>query len=394
MKIKFGVIGVNPQLRANFIFAGFPREKGELIAVCDHDPEMVEVFRKTYPEFAQVKVYSDYKDLIKDPEVQAVFIAVRDQYHEEMAVAALEAGKAVYLEKPMAITIEGCDHILETAYRTGSKLMVGHNMRYMDFILKMKEIIDSGAIGEIQAVWCRHFISYGSCYFRHWCSEQKNCTGLLLQKGAHDIDIIHWLAGGYTERVTAMGRLSVYNRTTGRRKADEKPDRQVSFTDGCWPPLELKGLSPVMDVEDHSMLLMQLSNGVQASYEQCMYAPDAERNYTFIGTRGRVENIGDYHGDREIHVWTQRGLRSKPDIVYHLKDVQGSHGGSDKVILEAFFDFLLKDEAPSVSPVAARNAVAAGVMGHESMRSGSMPKNILPLSRELIDYFENGQHKK
>ena len=355
---------------------------------------MVEVFRKTYPEFAQVKVYSDYKDLIKDPEVQAVFIAVRDQYHEEMAVAALEAGKAVYLEKPMAITIEGCDHILETAYRTGSKLMVGHNMRYMDFILKMKEIIDSGAIGEIQAVWCRHFISYGSCYFRHWCSEQKNCTGLLLQKGAHDIDIIHWLAGGYTERVTAMGRLSVYNRTTGRRKADEKPDRQVSFTDGCWPPLELKGLSPVMDVEDHSMLLMQLSNGVQASYEQCMYAPDAERNYTFIGTRGRVENIGDYHGDREIHVWTQRGLRSKPDIVYHLKDVQGSHGGSDKVILEAFFDFLLKDEAPSVSPVAARNAVAAGVMGHESMRSGSMPKNILPLSRELIDYFENGQHKK
>ena len=394
MKIKFGVIGVNPQLRANFIFAGFPREKGELIAVCDHDPEMVEVFRKTYPEFAQVKVYSDYKDLIKDPEVQAVFIAVRDQYHEEMAVAALEAGKAVYLEKPMAITIEGCDHILETAYRTGSKLMVGHNMRYMDFILKMKEIIDSGAIGEIQAVWCRHFISYGSCYFRHWCSEQKNCTGLLLQKGAHDIDIIHWLAGGYTERVTAMGRLSVYNRTTGRRKADEKPDRQVSFTDSCWPPLELKGLSPVMDVEDHSMLLMQLSNGVQASYEQCMYAPDAERNYTFIGTRGRVENIGDYHGDREIHVWTQRGLRSKPDIVYHLRDVQGTHGGSDKVILEAFFDFLLKDEAPSVSPVAARNAVAAGVLGHESMRNGSAPRDIPPLRRELIEYFENGQHKK
>ena len=112
MKIKFGVIGVNPQLRANFIYANFPKEKAELAAVCDHDPEMVEVFRKTYPEFAKVKVYSDYRGLIEDPAVQAVFIAVRDQYHEEMAVAALEAGKAVYLEKPMAITIEGCDHIL------------------------------------------------------------------------------------------------------------------------------------------------------------------------------------------------------------------------------------------------------------------------------------------
>ena len=393
MKIKFGVIGINPHLRASFIYSNYPKENAELTAVCDHDPDMVDVFRKTYPEFAKVKVYSDYRGLIEYPEVQAVFIAVRDQYHEEMAVAALEAGKAVYLEKPMAISIEGCDRILETAYRTGSRLMVGHNMRYMDFVLKMKEIIDSGVIGEIQAVWCRHFISYGSCYFRHWCSERKNCTGLLLQKGAHDIDIIHWLAGGYTERVTAMGRLSVYNRTTGRRKADEKPDRQVSFTDACWPPLELKGLSPVMDVEDHSMLLMQLSNGVQASYEQCMYAPDAERNYTFIGTRGRVENIGDFGPDREIHVWTQRGLRSKPDIVYHLKDVQGTHGGSDKIILEAFFNFLLNDKAPSVSPVAARNAVAAGVLGHYSMRNGSVPRDIPPIRRKLIDYFENGQHK-
>ena len=315
MKIKFGVIGCNPQLRANFIYANFPRERAELAAVCERDPEIVDIFRKTYPEFAEIKVYSDYRDLFKDPEVEAVFIAVRDQYHEEFAVAALEAGKAVYLEKPMAITIEGCDRILETAYRTGSKLMVGHNMRYVDFVLKMKEIIDSGIIGEVQSVWCRHFISYGSCYFRHWCAEQKNCTGLLLQKGAHDIDIIHWLAGGYTKRVTAMGRLSVYNRTTERLKPGEKPDRKISFTPAAWPPLELKGLNPDLNVEDHSMILMQLDNGVQASYEQCMYTPDAERNYTFIGTRGRIENIGDF-GDASIHVWTQRGSRQVPDIVY------------------------------------------------------------------------------
>ena len=394
MKIKFGVIGANPKLRANFIYLYFPREKGELTMVCDHDPEMLESFRKAYPEFASVRTCSDYRDMIADPEIQAIFIVVRDQYHEEIAVAALEAGKAVFLEKPMAISIEGCDHILEAAYRSGSKLMVGHNMRYMDFILKMKEIIDSGVIGEIQSVWCRHFISYGSCYFRHWCSEQKNCTGLLLQKGAHDIDIIHWLAGGYSERVSAMGRLSVYNRTENRRKADEKPDRTASFKDDCWPPLELKGLSPVMDVEDHSMLLMQLSNGVQASYEQCMYAPDTERNYTFIGTRGRVENIGNYQGKREIHVWTRRGLRSEPDIVYRLKDVSGSHGGSDSIIANAFFDFLLEDRTPSVSPVAARYAVAAGVMGHYSMRNGNVPGVIPTLRPELVEYFENGQHKK
>ena len=76
-KIKFGVIGADPDLRANFIFKNFPREKGELIVICDHDPEMQEEFRKRYPEFADIKMYADQ-------EVQAVFNAVRNFWHEEM----------------------------------------------------------------------------------------------------------------------------------------------------------------------------------------------------------------------------------------------------------------------------------------------------------------------
>jgi len=187
--------------------------------------------------------------------------------------------------------------------------------------------------------------------------------------------------------------LSVYNRTADRLKPGEKPDRLASFSQDCWPPLEIKGLNPNMDVEDHSMLLMQLDNGIQASYEHCMYAPDSERNYTFIGTKGRVENIGDYHGDTSIHVWTQRGYRNEPDIVYHLKAKEGGHGGADTLIVDAFLDFVRSGVVPSVSPVAARNAVAAGVQGHYSMRNGNIPADIPPLPEELIRYFENGQKK-
>ncbi len=390
-KVKFGVIGVDVDLRANMVFSNYPHDRAELVALCDHDPAMIEKFKKKYCELPPW-IYEDWRDLLQNHEVESVFIMVRDPFHEEIAVAALEAGKSVYLEKPMAITIEGCDRILETAWRTKSKLFVGHNMRYADSILKMKEIIDSGVIGEIQSVWCRHFINYGSCYFRHWCAVRRNCNGLLLQKGAHDIDVIHWLAGGCSKRVVGMGRLSVYNRTSGRLKADEKPDRKISFTEEAWPPLELKGLQPDLDVEDHSMLLMQLDNGVQASYEQCMYAPDAERNYTFIGTHGRVENQGDF-GDCHIQVWTNRGSRFAPDIDYHLKAKNGSHGGADGPIVNAFFDFIGAGVVPSVSPVAARNAVAAGVLGHQSMRNGNIPQDIPPLREELIRYFSSGQSR-
>lgn len=388
-KVRFAIIGADFTLRA-LMAMWYPKDLGELAAVCDWNPEMLEKFRKDYgAEYPDVRLVGSFAEVLAMDDVDAVFVMVRDQYHEEMAVAALEAGKAVYLEKPMALTIEGCDRILDAAVRNKGRLFVGHNMRYVDSILKMKEVIDSGMIGQVQSVWVRHFVNYGSCYFRHWCGRQATCNGLLLQKGAHDIDIVHWLAGGYGTRVVGMGRLSVYNRNTGRRidyGAGEPADRHVSFDDACWPPLEIDGLRQDIDVEDHNMILFQLDNGVQCSYEHCMYAPDAERNYTFIGDRGRVENVGDF-GNCQIHVWTRRGPRRDPDIVYPVRPPAGGHGGADPKILRAFFEYVAHGVKPAVSPIAARNAVAVGVMGHYSARHGNVPMDIPPVSEDALRYF-------
>lgn len=384
--LKIGLIATGGRGK-NGYQAHNPEKGVEIVAGCDITETAEQEFKEQFPNAA---FYKDYKELLKVKEIGAVFISTPDFLHEEMAVAALEAGKAVYLEKPMAITIEGCDRILRTAYETGSKLFVGHNMRHFPAVLKMKEVIDSGLIGEIQAGWCRHFISYGGdAYFRDWHSEQCNATGLLLQKGAHDIDVMHWLMGGYTKKVTGMGQLSVYNRC--KRRSPETPGC-AKWSDEQYPPLECDGFSPVIDVEDHNMVLMQLDNGTQAAYLQCHYTPDAERNYTFIGTKGRVENIGDF-GDCQIHVWTQRGKRSEPDIIYHLKPIAGSHGGGDPRIVANFIDFVRFGAKTNTSPVAARNAVAAGVLAHEAMRTDGHLREIPPVDPELIAYFENNQVK-
>ncbi len=364
-----------------------PQNGWEIVAGADPKQSAREKFSEKFPD---VQVFENYQDLLKIKKIDAVMIASPDFCHEEQAIAALQAGKAVFLEKPMAITIEGCDRILQAAYESGSKLFLGHNMRYFASILKMKEVIDSGLIGEIQCGWCRHFINYGGdAYFRDWHSERKNTTGLLLQKGAHDIDVMHWLMGGYTKRVVGMGMLSVYDKCT-RRSADES--WSTEFVAEHWPPLEQTGFSPEIDVEDHNMVMLQLDNGKQACYMQCHYTPDEERNYTFIGTKGRVENIGDC-GKCEIHVWTSRGPRTTPDIVYHLKEKAGTHGGSDIVAVQDFLDFVRCGKAPNTTPVAARNAVAAGVLGHYSMRNGNMPQDVPPLPEELIRYFENNQQR-
>ena len=87
-------------------------------------------------------------------------------------------------------------------------------------------------------------------------------------------------------------------------------------------------------------------------------------------------------------------MRKDPDIIYRIKARDGSHGGADVPIVGAFFDFIRDGIVPSVSPVAARNAVAAGVMGHYSMRNGNVPGEIPPIRPELVEYFENGQRKQ
>lgn len=387
-EIKIGVIGVGGRGGlANM--ANKPEDGFRIVAGADVKKEALQRFKDRIGG-DDLLLTDDYREILTRKDIDAVFICSPDFLHEEQGVAALEAGKAVYLEKPMAISIEGCDRLLAAAFKTGAKLFLGHNMRHFPVINKMKEIIDSGLIGEIKAVWCRHFIGYGGdAYFKDWHSEQQYSNGLLLQKGAHDIDIIHWLAGAYTTSVVGMGMLAVYNQCARR---DENTPGNSSWSDSNWPPISQTGMSPTIDVEDHNMIMMQLEKGIQASYLQCHFTPDSERNYTFIGTQGRVENIGD-SGKCEVHVWTKRGPRETPDIVHKLEPVEGSHGGSDPDIVATFLKFVRDGVKTKTSPIAARNSVAVGVMGHKSMRTGCCLQQIPPVPKHLIDYFENGQVK-
>lgn len=350
--------------------------------VADPNEEARNLFLRRFP---QVQTYTDYRDILDRSEIDGVFVLSPDYLHREHACAFLEAGIPVYLEKPIAITTSDADAILDTSRMRGTKLFLGHNMRYFPCITTMKDLIDSGTIGEVQAIWCRHFIAYGGdAYFRDWHSERRYSTGLLLQKAAHDIDVIHWLAGGYTRKTVAMGKLSVYNRAK-RRPPTERGD--ASFRLEHWPPLEQSGFSPVIDVEDHSMVMMELENGVQASYTQCHYTPDTHRNYTVIGTHGRIENIGD-HGRCRIAIHTSRtDTYAEPDRTIELSESDEYHGGADPAIVAAFIDYLRGEALPNPSPIAAREAVATGYAATESLRNGSHPQPVTPPSRENVAFF-------
>lgn len=384
-ELRIGVIGAGGRGKLAD-HAHRPEEGVRLVAGADVDDAALVQFKEKYGP--DVFVTHDYRQLAAREDLDAIFVTTPDFLHEECAIAALEAGKSVYLEKPMAITIEGCDRILRAACENKAKLYVGHNMRHMSVIRKMKELVDRGAVGEVKVGWCRHFVSYGcDAYFKDWHAERSKSTSLLLQKGAHDIDVLHWLCGGYTKRVNAMGGLTLYDRISDRHPPEERGD--ATWHTENWPPLSQKGLNPIIDVEDVSMMLMELDNGVFASYEQCHYAPDGWRNYTIIGTEGRIENFGDAPGHTVVRLWNRRThFNPYGDEQFFIPPVAGGHGGADPNIVAEFVRYARSGGKVATSPIAARFSVAAGCMAAHSLRSGGVPMDVPDVSEDVLAYFE------
>lgn len=381
--MKFGVIGWG--LRRHLgILAHQPDKGREVVALADPSEDARAKFQEEISK--EAFVCSDFRDLLGRG-LDGIFVLSPDWLHEEQGIACLEAGVPIYLEKPMAITVEGCDRLLETAKRTGTRLYVGHNMRHFGVVRKMREWIQQGLIGEVKTAWCRHFVSYGGeAYFRDWHADRRQSTGLLLQKGSHDIDVLHWLCGGYSKRVTAMGALMVYGDLTDRQRPGEKVAVEFKNT---WPPKSLDKLYPTVDVEDVNMMLMELDNGVLASYQQCHFTPDAWRNYTVIGTEGRIENFGDSPGQSVVRLWDtgKAAYRKHAELEYRVPEATGSHGGSDVRILEEFFRFVELGGRTDTSPVAARMAVAAGYEATMSVRNGGQPREVSPVDASLRAFF-------
>lgn len=331
--------------------------------------------------------YFDYREMIEKENLDGVFITSPDFCHEEQAIFALSHNVSVYLEKPMAISIEGCDRILAEARKSSAKLFIGHNLRYAPFVLKMKELIESGAIGDVKAIWCRHFVGIGGdAFFLDWHADRRYSKGLLVQKASHDIDVIHWLANSYAKRVHGFGALALYDKLPRREKEPTLPIK-AAIPKGIWPPEKMKDLNPVIDVEDVSNINMQLQNGVQASYMQCNFTPDTWRNYTVIGSKGRIENHGDLAEGATIELYNQRhAFRREGDSTFRLQKCEGGHGGADPKIIRNFFDILRGNAAPSSSPQASRYSVAVGCLGTDSIRSGGVPLDMPELPPELENY--------
>ena len=144
-KIRWGIIGVGDVTEVKSGPAFYKTEHSELAAVMRRNPEKAADYAKRHNV---PKWYSNASELIHDPEVDAVYIATPPDSHAKYAIEVMHAGKPVYVEKPMAKNYTECLEMLEVSEKTGQPLWVAYYRRSLPAFLKVKELVETGAIGK------------------------------------------------------------------------------------------------------------------------------------------------------------------------------------------------------------------------------------------------------
>lgn len=151
--------------------------------------------------------YEDPLDLLEDPEIRAVVISTPNYTHEALSVAALDGGKHVYCEKPIAFTPEGAERIRRAQEAVGTVFQSGLELRYCDVVRRMVDEVGAGRVGEPRLVSCLLLRDWGG--FRGWRGHADQSGGMLLELGIHYLDLFDALIGRPPTRVFASGSASV-----------------------------------------------------------------------------------------------------------------------------------------------------------------------------------------
>lgn len=213
-KVKVGVIGCGSIARFRHLPEYHAHPNVEIIAVCDVALERAQSVAQTYG----AKAYTDYIELLNDEEINAVSVCTPNVFHAPMSIAALQAGKHVLCEKPMATTIEDAERMNEATNVSGKILMIGHNQRFVPSHQKAKAMIAKGELGKIYSFRT----AFGHSGPEAWSIDGKDSwffkkdqavIGAMGDLGVHKADLLRFLLGEEMREVAAFVETSAKKET-------------------------------------------------------------------------------------------------------------------------------------------------------------------------------------
>lgn len=291
-KLRVGIIGLG-FIGTQKHLAGLAQhtDRAEIVAFCDLEIDRAEKAKASHGT-ADSYTTTDYRDVLADPSIDVVHVCTWNVNHCEITCAALEAGKHVLVEKPMAVTGADARKMVETAERTGKKLSVGFQYRLRKESQFLRKVVDEGRLGEIYAAKAHAVRRRGVPIWGVFTDKSKQGGGPLIDLGGHAIDLALWYMDNYdVESVTGVVNY----------KLGDKPEGNMA---GPWDPA-------TYTVEDSAFGFVRFTNGaslfveaswalnVQESREACV---------TLMGTEGGADTVQ---------------AKTGADLVVTLNNVQG-----------------------------------------------------------------------
>lgn len=375
------------------------REYAELVGLCDRNPGRMEYHRRLSVENGAppppAYLHTDFEKMIAETKPDHVLVTTPDATHDEYIVRAMEAGCDVVSEKPMTTTAEKCQRILDARRRTGRKCRVTFNNRYGPSRTQVKDLLMSGAIGEVLSVDLRWVLNthHGADYFRRWHSRKEMSGGLLVHKATHHFDMINWWLSAMPVSVRALGKREFYTPAVARRFGLEshherchtcpEKDKCSFFLDLAANPT-LKALyldnekydgyfrdqcvwRPEIDIEDTMNLLVRYDTGATLTYSLNAFCSWEGHQVAFNGTLGRIEydvvesgylsGLGSGRDDAGMRLRVVP-LRGEPRKI-EIWPAAGPHLGGDKLMHD---DLFLPSPPPDKYMRAADERAAAASM--------------------------------
>jgi len=373
------------------------REYGRLVALCDTNRTRMRVMNERLVaeyDHDQLPEYrpDELERMLADNTVDTLIVTSIDRTHHQYITRAMHAGCDVITEKPMTTDAEKARSIHRAIARTGRNLTVTFNYRYAPRNSTVKEVLQSGAIGEVKSVHFEWLLDtrHGADYFRRWHRDKRNSGGLMVHKATHHFDLVNWWLASRPIEVSAWGDLVFYGRANAEARGetrfyDRGTGRAVARDDPFALDLSASGkinrlsaseklkrlyldaehedgylrdqsvFSDGISIEDDVGVLVRYESGAVMTYHLTAYSPWEGYRVMFNGSQGRLEyevvEASYVSGGQEDHnagggtengvggpvepvrISVQRHWSHPEQVVVEEGSGEGGHGGGDRRLL-------------------------------------------------------------
>lgn len=338
---KIGVIGFGVRVGALLEMFLEKAEQVEISALCDPSPNSIEYAKSINPD---IKVYETYQQLLAQNDLDWIFVGSWNCQHAEHAIAAIQANKHVFCEKPLATNIEDCIAIRNAAAKSDKIFFMGFCLRYAHLYQKIKKAIEEGKIGRLISMEFNETLGFNHGGYIHsdWRRLVKNAGTHLLEKCCHDIDLAHWIVESLPIKVASFGGLDFF-KPENKHHVDRigpSPEDKPAYME--WA--STTGLNPFTadkDIIDNQVAILQFANNVRATFHTNCNAGLPERRMLLLGSEGAIR-CDLVSGKLEI----KRIGWNEPIEFYENVNGDGGHAGADPRLCDQLQKCILEDAQP------------------------------------------------